>query len=648
MNQTTSTPAGEQLNGPGSLEAVPVETASLAPERTEVARLDPAPVASVPQTDSHPPEDEARDDMPGHETHVTPSPLLGRVATPPGLEATADEFGFWVPEGVPVEVTQLVRATASFPSVGKVEFYGVVEGVSRRSRRKDVLEERDRYDGSPDTAITVESLGVTYAKARILATQPALLTPPREESPVMLASADDASVAYGVADMVEPLAIGLIKNGAAGNAGPAMIDLADVLGQNGAHVNINGIPGAATKSSGLLDIMCAIQHHVRNRTGRYTEPLHIVPVVLSVKATDLLFLDRQSRTFNGIRDRETAIWRDIGIPEPGPFADATFYVPQQLGTEAAEQRGREALPYSWGLEDLIERNLFPYIFAEDDREDDNFAGLLSTIERMLARERIEEGKVVLRMLDAPRVPRTLSLLTDWVGEQLDDGLTKSLRGQHHGTVSKLYRRLLRIVQSGSGVLRIQEPRGHPLDVTATESVPPRVVDIAAIGDAGLQRFVVGAIVRQIADARVGPRAVRGLRYLLMLDELNRWAPRGARDPITKLIERVAAEMRSQGVVLLGAQQQASQVSEKVIEAAAIRMLGRTGSLELEQTVWKSVPPAFRRLVTGLRKEEKVVLTPSARQPMIIRMPCPAWAMNQEDVAFTLPVNGRLPRTERED
>ena len=43
-----------------------------------------------------------------------------------------------------------------------------------------------------------------------------------------------------------------------------------------------------------------------------------------------------------------------------------------------------------------------------------------------------------------------------------------------------------------------------------------------------------------------------------------------------------------------------------------------------------------------------MLTPSARQPMIIRMPCPAWAMNHEDVAFTPPVNGRMPRTERED
>jgi hypothetical protein len=90
------------------------------------------------------------------------------------------------------------------------------------------------------------------------------------------------------------------------------------------------------------------------------------------------------------------------------------------------------------------------------------------------------------------------------------------------------------------------------------------------------------------------------------------------------------------------------VSEKVVEAAAIRMLCRTGSLELEQTVWKSVPPAFRRIVTGLGKEEKVLVTPSARQPMIIRMPSPAWAMNPEDVTFTLPETGRMPRTERED
>jgi hypothetical protein len=645
MEQNIVTPDNGQLSDQIAPEAVKVETTNLVSERLEKVRLGNGARTQAPRNEA-PPEREPSDAETADHDGTAASHLLGRVATPTGMEATADDFAFWVPEGVPVEATQIVRASAYFPSVGDVQFYGVVEGVSRRSRRSNVLEERDRYDGTPDQHITVDSLGVTYAKARILATQPALLTPPREESPVVLASTEDASVAYGVGEMTEPLPIGLIKNGASGSAGPAMIDLADVLGQNGAHVNVTGIPGAATKSSALLDVLCAIQHHVQYREGRYTDPLHIVPVILNVKATDLLFIDQQSRTYNGLQDRDGPIWREMGIDAPGPFAGATFHVPQQQGAEAPEQRGREAQPYSWGLEDLVERNLFQYIFAEDDREDENFAGLLSTIERKLARDRIQYGRVVPQLREEAPF-RTLQELTDWVADQLEDG-SPDLRPHHTGTITKLHRRLLRIMHSGSGVLRIEERRGHPLDITATETVPPRVVDIAAIGDAGLQRFVVGAIVRQIADARVGPHAVRGLRYLVMLDELNRWAPRGGRDPITKLIERVAAEMRSQGVVLLGAQQQASTVSEKVIEAAAIRMLGRTGSLELEQTVWKSVPPAFRRIVTGLRKEEKVVLTPSARQPMIIRMPCPAWAMNQEDVVFTLPATGRMPRTERED
>ena len=50
---------------------------------------------------------------------------------------------------------------------------------------------------------------------------------------------------------------------------------------------------------------------------------------------------------------------------------------------------------------------------------------------------------------------------------------------------------------------------------------------------------------------------------------------------------VAAEMRSQGIILLGAQQQASKVSERVIENAAIRVLGKTGSLELGATAGDS-------------------------------------------------------------
>lgn len=558
-------------------------------------------------------------------------PIFGRIATPPNLEATAEEFSFWVPEGTPVEKTQLVSAIASFPDVGEVTYYGVVEEVTRRSRRRDVLEERDRYDGRPDAERLLESVGVTYARTRVLTSVPPLFTPPREESAVMLAGPDESLVAYGVPDMVEPMGFALLKNGATRDAGPAYIDLAYLLGQNGAHVNVNGIAGAAAKSSALTTLLACLTHFVKTRRGNATDPLHIVPVVLNVKGSDLMFLDRKGKAFAARSAREVPVWQSVGIAEPGPFTDAVFFAPQQPDSGAAVVVGREAHPYSWGLRDLVEKGLFLYLFSDEDREDENFFGLATAVLHELSQERRTSTGQVETLLRDSSPARTLDALVDWVEKEIARPAgSRTIPNQAPGTWSKFYRRLLRVVQSGTGVLRRCEERGTPLDVLATATAPSRVVDVQSIADPSIQRFVVAAILRQVTDARTGGRAIQGLRYVLLIDELNRWAPRNGRDPITRLIEHVAAEMRSQGVILFGAQQQASQVSEKVIENAAIRLLGRTGALEIEQQVWRGLPSSFRKMVGNLGPAEKIVLTPTARQPMFVRMPFPVWAMRRED------------------
>jgi DNA helicase HerA-like ATPase len=146
----------------------------------------------------------------------------------------------------------------------------------------------------------------------------------------------------------------------------------------------------------------------------------------------------------------------------------------------------------------------------------------------------------------------------------------------------------------------------------------------------LQRFVVATILRQLVDARTGAKAVPGLVYLVTLDELNRFAPKGSKDPITQLIETVASEMRSQGIILLGAQQQASKVSEKIIENSAIRVLGRSGSIELGTTVWKFLSGGARERAANLQTNEKLVMQDTFREPMLVRVPFPAWAMNPEE------------------
>jgi hypothetical protein len=605
---------------------------------TKPPRAGAAPPDAALLPDAQLPPDPAPSDVPTDAAGEAP---IGRVGTPPNLEATADQFAFWVPEGTPIEQTQIVRAQAFFPSVGQVTYFGLVEEVSRRSRRHDILEERDRYDGVPSAELLLESGGVTYARARVITTDPPILTPPREESPVVIARGADARKAYGVDEMVEPMPFGVLKNGARLDAGPAWLDLADVLGQNSAHVNVTGISGAGTKSSALTTLVACMLAHARSRPAGDSDPLRIVPVILNVKGTDLLFLDQPSKTFAARRDDENPVWERIGF-DPRPFANATFYAPQQVTGNAAMARGRATTPYSWGLADLVEADLFEYLFSDEDREDANFGGLVTAIVQLLTREFIRDERVE-RSLSADAPARTMDQLVTWIAEQIEtDTDGRRIKHFQHGTWSKLYRRLLRVVHSGSGVVRRYEERGSPLDVRATETVPPRVVDLQAVGDGGMQRFVVGALLRQIADARTGTSAIAGLRYLVVIDELNRWAPRGGRDPITRLVEHLASEMRSQGVVLLGAQQQASQVSEKVIENAAVKLLGRTGAMELDHTLWRGLPPAFRRMIGNLRPSEKVVITPSARQPMVVRMPFPPWAMRGEDVEPQ--VSGRAPET----
>jgi hypothetical protein len=98
-------------------------------------------------------------------------------------------------------------------------------------------------------------------------------------------------------------------------------------------------------------------------------------------------------------------------------------------------------------------------------------------------------------------------------------------------------------------------------------------------------------------------------------------------------------MRSQGVILLGAQQQASLVSPRVIENASIRAVGRSGSLELSAEVWKFLGSSGRSQAAQIQAEEKLLIQPSFRAPMLAKIPYPPWALKREDQAFPFSPGG---------
>ena len=64
-----------------------------------------------------------------------------------------------------------------------------------------------------------------------------------------------------------------------------------------------------------------------------------------------------------------------------------------------------------------------------------------------------------------------------------------------------------------------------------------------------------------------------LRFIV-LDELNKYAPRTGRSPIKEVLVDIAARGRTLGVLLIGAQQSAGDVDANIVRNAAVKLAGR--------------------------------------------------------------------------
>ncbi len=562
-------------------------------------------------------------------------PILGRVAAPPEHESTSGVFYFWVDRSQSVERTQIV-VTKSSVGTRTVSFVGIVQEVYRRSRQKDIGEEAARFDGRSKEQPPFESEGVTFAEVAILRTEPVAHTPPTEECAVYLATAEEAAKGYGVDRMGQRLDVGLLRNGGELFAGTAAVDLDFLLGKNGGHMNVNGIAGLGTKSTLLMSMnWLLLREAAKQKLARPGDikRLQLVPVIFNVKNSDLFFIDRWNSEFKKAETQNRKDWLDMGVGDPKPFAKPQFFAPQARNLTTPVQTGgriADVKPYSWSLSDIVEGCLFKYLFAGDDLNSANLGGLVSEVEEWLTSGPPDAPK--LRTTDD--APQTFIAMIEWFRsiKNLDrDAAKKGLFGEFVlGTKASFFRRLKYIVTEGNGVLRRDDPTGNPLKIPQTGIDDPLVIDLNGIHRTpSLQRFVVAAVFHQIMATQSAKQVV-GLKYLITLDELNRFAPKDSFDAITEQLETVAAEGRSQGVILLGAQQQASLVKPRVIENSALRAIGRSGTLELGHEVWKFLGPSSRNAASQLLPEEKLVYQPSFREPMLAKIPFPPFALSEND------------------
>ena len=110
-----------------------------------------------------------------------------------------------------------------------------------------------------------------------------------------------------------------------------------------------------------------------------------------------------------------------------------------------------------------------------------------------------------------------------------------------------------------------------------------------------QRFVVG-VVLAAETARKEDAGPGGLLFT-MIDELNKYAPREGSSPIKDVLLDIAERGRSLGIILIGAQQTASEVERRIVSNSAIRVVGRLDSAEAGRPEYGFLPPSQRTRAT---------------------------------------------------
>ena len=199
-----------------------------------------------------------------------------------------------------------------------------------------------------------------------------------------------------------------------------------------------------------------------------------------------------------------------------------------------------------------------------------------------------------------------------------------------GTLDAFRRRLHAAAQhighlvrdDGSGQPRRIEWRDHQVTV----------VDIHRL-HALAQMFVVGALVKRAMEEKEATGASRPLLFVV-LDELNKYAPRTGWSPLSDLLLDVAERGRSLGVSLLGAQQTASEVERRVVANASLRVVGRLDAAEAEHGEYGWLTRVARQRAAMLQPGSMIVSQPEIPTPILLRFPFPCWATRASEAGET--------------
>jgi DNA helicase HerA-like ATPase len=144
---------------------------------------------------------------------------------------------------------------------------------------------------------------------------------------------------------------------------------------------------------------------------------------------------------------------------------------------------------------------------------------------------------------------------------------------------------------------------------------------------------VGVILKSEFERKEKAGTAKPLLFVV-LDELNKYAPRDGASPIKDVLLDIAERGRSLGVVLIGAQQTASEVERRILVNSAIKVVGRLDAAEVSRPEYGFLPPAQQKRALIAKPGTMFINQPDIPVPLVAEFPFPAWATRPSEAGPT--------------
>jgi DNA helicase HerA-like ATPase len=350
-------------------------------------------------------------------------------------------------------------------------------------------------------------------------------------------------------------------------------------------------------------------------------------IIFNVKGEDLLWLDKKNAKLTPEMEAEYAT---LGLPA-GPFTSVAFFAPARKGSDTPipDTGGRQkgVKPYLWTIRQFCRERLLRFVFVDGEDARAQIHLVISRVEQGLelaARDGDQNTASV--MVNGTLVASFADLVDLLDSDQLDI----MMRGAPvaGGTLDAFRRRLHAASERmGHLVHGHSQARNRLIDWSAQQVT---VVDIHTL-HATAQLFVVGVLLKRMLEQKEQQGGSRPLVFVV-LDELNKYAPREGWSPLHAVLLDIAERGRSLGMSLFGAQQTASEVERRIVGNAALKVVGRLDAAEAERGEYGFLSRVGRVRATLLRPGSMIVSQPEIPMAVLLRFPFPSWATRKDEAA----------------